>query len=268
MKTTQEILETNQKQKEFYNDIKQNFFTQQWAKIRNGVLNRIRKNIGIQSQVYDLHRIWFGDLANKKVLDLGCFRGNYWSLYLAENAKSYTGIDLSDVAIGQLQERIQSFPNAKAVAIDFLSDEFEERDFDLIYAYGVLHHFENIDILISKLKEKMAPGATIISYDPLETSIPIKILRSLYRPFQTDAEWEWPFTKKTFRKFQSAFAIVEKHGLLGKSKWIAVLSVLPMSKKKLEETGKKWHQDDWERSAVSEKAMFRCMHLTMLMKNK
>lgn len=108
-------------------------------------------------------------------------------MYLAENAKEYLGIDLSDVAIEKLNARLEKFPNAKAKAVDFLSDEFTADNFDLIYAYGVLHHFENTRILIDQLNEKLTVGGEIISYDPLETSLPIKILRILYRPFQSDA---------------------------------------------------------------------------------
>ena len=49
-----------------------------------------------------------GFISDKKILDLGCLRGNYLSLYMAENAKQYIGIDLSDVAITSLQKRIEN----------------------------------------------------------------------------------------------------------------------------------------------------------------
>lgn len=266
MKSTQTILEINKKQKQFYNNIKQNAITKIWAKFRNGILNKIRKNIGVQDQAYNLHKEWFGDLSQKKVLDLGCFSGNYWTLYLAENAKSYVGIDLSDVAISKLKERIKTFPNATVKAIDFLSDEFTDKDFDLIYAYGVLHHFENTSILIERLNEKLANNGTIISYDPLATSWPIKIIRNLYRPFQTDAAWEWPFSKNTFYQFQKNFNIIERRGILGKSKWVILLNILPIGEEKKKKIGKNWHQQDWEKSKVSDNVLFSCMHLTMLMK--
>jgi SAM-dependent methyltransferase len=268
MKTTEAIIATNLKQKEFYNNFKQNFFTKIWAKFRNGLLNKIRKNIGIQDQVYLLHKEWFGDLSNKKVLDLGCYLGNHWSLYLAEHSKEYRGIDLSDVAIAKLNERLKSFPNAKAEAVDFLSGDFTEKNYDLIYAYGVLHHFENTDILISKLNDKLVADGEIISYDPLETSFPIKIMRALYRPFQSDAAWEWPLTQKSFYKYQKSFAIIERRGLLGKSKWMAILNVLPISEEKKNKIGRQWHHDDWLNSSSSDRALFSCMHLTMLMKKK
>lgn len=268
MKNTEAILETNKKQKEFYNDIKQNFFTKRWAKVRNGILNKIRKNIGVHDQAYDLHRQWFGDLSDKKVLDLGCFSGNNLSFEIASKSKQYLGIDLSDVAIAKLNQRLKDIPSANAIAIDFLSDEFQEKDYDLIYAYGVLHHFENTDVLIKRLKEKLSPNGIIISYDPLETSIPIKILRTIYRPFQSDAAWEWPFTKKTFYKYNSAFNIIERRGILGKSKYVALFNLLPLSQEKKTKIGQQWHNHDWEQSRVSDKVLFSCMHLTMLMKNK
>jgi 2-polyprenyl-3-methyl-5-hydroxy-6-metoxy-1,4-benzoquinol methylase len=268
MKTTASILETNIKQAEFYNTKNKNLATRIWSKFRNGILNRMKKAVGVQDQAYLKHKEWFGDLSTKKVLDLGCFSGNYWSMYLAEQSKEYLGIDLSDVAIAKLDERLVSFPNASAKAIDFLSTEFIEKDFDLIYAYGVLHHFESTKILIYKLNEKLALNGQIISYDPLETSLPIKIIRTLYRPFQSDAAWEWPFTKKTVCQFQNAFTIIERHGLLGKSKWMVLISLLPISEEKKIKIGQKWHKADWDDSKTSDSVLFSCMHLTMLMEKK
>ncbi|MEC4004391.1 class I SAM-dependent methyltransferase [Flavobacterium sp. SUN052] len=268
MKTKEQIIETNIKQKEFYNTKKTNFATKMWYSLREKTLKNIRRNIGILDESYDLHKKWFGDLSNKKVLDLGCFAGNSLSMHLAENSKQYIGIDLSDIAIAKLNERLVNIDSAKALAVDFLSDEFAEKDFDIIYAYGVLHHFPSVDVLINRLNEKLATNGVVISYDPLETSIPIKIIRTIYRPFQTDAAWEWPFTKKTFFKYQKAFNIEERRGLLGKSKWFFLLGMLPISEEKSIAIGKKWHKEDWEKSATSVSKLFSCMHVTMLMRKK
>jgi SAM-dependent methyltransferase len=268
MKTQEEIIQTNLKQKEFYNTKKKNFATKVWSSLREKILKKIRKNIGILEQSYNLHKIWFGDLSSKKVLDLGCYAGNTLSLYLAKNAKEYIGIDLSDHAIERLNNSLIEFPSAKAVAVDFLTDDFKENNFDLIYAYGVLHHFENVPVLINKLNEKLVTNGEIISYDPLQTSLPIKIIRFLYRPFQTDADWEWPFTKKTVQLFSKEFDIIERRGILGKSKWFFLLNFLPMSDEKRMSIGKKWHNQDWEQSKSSDASLYSCMHLTMLMKKK
>ncbi|MCB7481314.1 class I SAM-dependent methyltransferase [Christiangramia sediminis] len=256
------------KQKEFYETKKKNLPTKVWSFFRNGLLNKTRKNIGIQNDIYELHKVWFGDLSNKKVLDLGCFEGNALSIFLAQNAREYIAIDLSESAITKFSKRLENIPHARAIAVDFLSEEFLENEFDLIYAYGVLHHFKDTKFLIERLKLKLKPKGEIISYDPLETSLPIKLIRRIYRPFQSDKEWEWPFSRKVYYLYAKAFDVKERHAVLGKAKWFFMISLLPLSSKKKDLLGKKWHVEDWKRSQNSDSYMFSCMHLTILMRNK
>lgn len=260
--------ETNRRQKEFYDFKKKNFATRIWSYFRNGILNKTKKNIGIENQILELHKTWIGELSGKKVLDLGCYAGNSLSFYLAENSAEYIGIDLSEKGIASLSKKLKKIPYASALTMDFLSSEFSEKDFDLIYAYGVLHHFKDVDDLIKKLNEKLNSKGKIISYDPLETSIPIKLLRMIYRPFQTDKDWEWPFSKLVYYKFEKSFEITERRAVLGKAKWFFILNLLPFSSEKKTVIAKKWHAEDWEISRSSDSAMFDCMHLTMLMQKR
>ncbi len=209
----QEVLEVNERQRDFYNnpETKKSLLSKGWSSLRNHLLSDFRRAFGIKDKVYDLHEAWMEDieLSDKRVLDLGCLRGNYLSLYMAQRAKTYVGIDLSDVAIAELRAKLEELdcPDARAEAVDFLSSDFKEKDFDLIYAYSVLHHFQDVDLLIDKLNEKLADGGKVIAYDPLATSFPIKVIRALYRPFQSDKDWEWPFTAKVLRKFAQGFNI-------------------------------------------------------------
>lgn len=265
VKNTDDI---NLRQKEFYETKKKNIATKIWSYFRNGLLNQTRKSLGVEKQILDLHTTWLGDLSNKKVLDLGCYAGNSLSFYMAENSKEYIAIDLSETGISRLSERIRNLPFAEAYTVDFLSSEFNEKNFDIIYAYGVLHHFKNVDQLIEKLSEKLNSNGKIISYDPLETSRPVKIIRTIYRPFQSDKDWEWPFSKKVYFKFENAFEILERRAILGKSKWFFLLNLLPYSKEKKIGISKDWHMEDWDKSQHSNKHMFSCMHLTMFMKKK
>ncbi len=258
----------NRRQKEFYDFKKKNFATRIWSYFRNGILNKTRKDIGMERQILELHKSWIGDLSGKKVLDLGCYAGNSLSFYLAQNSGEYTGIDLSEKGIASLSKKLKNIPSASSITVDFLSSDFSEKDFDLIYAYGVLHHFRDVDILINTLIEKLNSKGRIISYDPLQTSIPIKVLRMIYRPFQTDKDWEWPFSKDVYYKFENSFHIQERRAVLGKAKWFFLLNLLPFSLKKRTAIAKKWHTEDWERSKDSNFHMFRCMHLTMLMQKK
>ena len=258
----------NKRQKEFYQSFKKNFATRVWYSLRNGILTNFRKSVGIEGIVVQQHYKWIGDLKGKKVLDLGCYMGNSLSMYLAENAAEYVAIDLSENAIDHLKKRLKNIPSAKAYAVDFLSEEFKEKDFDLIYAYAVLHHFKDVDELISVLNQKLAKEGKIVSYDPTTTSKPVWLLRSLYRPFQSDRDWEWPFTQPTIVKFEKAFHIIDRRGTLGKSKWFFLLNFFPFSEEKKKEKGKKWHEEDWERSRSSKKRFLSCMQVSMLMQKK
>lgn len=260
--------EINQKQKEFYDSKKKNFATRLWSYFRNGILNNTRKKLGVEKEILDLHTSWFGDLSNKKVLDLGCYEGNSLSFYLAKNSKEYLAIDLSEKGIETLSSRLKDIPSAKAITMDFMSTDFRESDFDLIYAYGVLHHFQDAQNLINKLNEKLSSNGEIISYDPLETSLPIKFVRRIYRPFQSDRAWEWPFSKKVYYLFDNAFKIKERRAILGKAKWFFIINLLPISVKKKQVIVRKWHKEDWGKSQVSDPYMFDCMQLTMLMQKK
>lgn len=263
MPDKQEILRLNEKQREFYNYNKKNFATHLWGSVRSKTLRSVRVSLGVEQQVYAVHKEWLGDLSTKKVLDLGCLSGNVLSIYMAKHAKSYVGIDLSDVAIAKLADKIEPYSNARAIAVDFLSDEFKEADFDIIYAYGVLHHFENIEVLISRLKEKLLPGGKIITYDPLATSWLSRLLRTLYRPFQTDAAWEWPFTMHTVKQFSGEFTVLERHGILGKSKWFFLINLLPIHTEKKRRIGEKWKDSDFINSMTNDDALYNCLHLTM-----
>lgn len=260
--------EINKRQKEFYDFKKKNNVTKIWSYFRNGILNKTRKDIGVEKQILDLHVNWLGAISNKKILDLGCYAGNSLSMYLAENAKEYIALDLSEKGINILSERLKKFPNAKAIMGDFLSSDFEEDNFDIIYAYGVLHHFRDIHELIETLKRKIKPEGKIISYDPLETSVPLKIIRTIYRPFQSDKEWEWPFSKNTYKVFSKSFDIQERRAILGKAKWFFLLRFIPLGVNRKNAILKQWHHEDWKKSKESDSYMFKCMHLTMLMVNK
>ena len=270
MKNTEEILELNKRQKEFYNSTKnpkKNFATRIWSNFRNGALSDFRKKFDLKDRVYEEHKIWMGDLSGKKILDLGCLQGNALSIYMAQNAKEYIGIDLSDVAIAVLQKRIEeaNCANAKAIAVDFLSPEFDQKDFDIIYAYGVLHHFENFDLLVSKLKEKLKPTGIIVSYDPLETSLPIKMLRAIYRPFQDDKDWEWPFTRKVIGKIKSNFKIEEVRGVLGQSKYGVLMNLMPLNNDYKSRMISKMVEKDWNIKNIDD--IYSCMHTTLLLRN-
>ena len=170
----------------------------------------------IDDTLSKVHLSWLGgDLSRFKVLDLGVGYGNPLSMKFAREAKEYVAIDLSAPLIERFQRQLKAAGtrNARACVADILSAEFAEQDFDVVYARAVFHHFKYFDAFLENLRNRMVPGGVVITLDdPLETWLPMKLLRLAYRPFQTDASWEYPFTKATLRSIEHYFQVEKIQG--------------------------------------------------------
>lgn len=248
-----------------YNLEEQNFITKKWTNVRNKFID-FRLKTGIEDDILNAHFEWMGDLSNSFTLDLGCNAGNPLSLKLAEKSYSYLGIDLSSTAIKILKEKIteKNYQNAEALAIDFLSEEFQQKyknTFDIIYAKSVAHHFKYFDVLLQKLDNVLKSGGKVITYDPLNTFLPMAIMRFLFRPFQSDKDWEYPFNKKTIDEIQKVFRINQLMGIAGKSKYAFPLYFLNtnLGLKK----GIKFHEADKKNTRILNKNLWSCMQVAM-----
>jgi 2-polyprenyl-3-methyl-5-hydroxy-6-metoxy-1,4-benzoquinol methylase len=265
----QKMIELNKRQKEYYESstdpslkTKGNLFTKIWRNLRRGQQG-LRDELGVKEYINNQHKEWLGDLSDKKVLDFGCYSGNDLSLYIAENSKSYLGLDLSETAIAELNQslRDRNISNANAIACDILSENFQERKFDIIYAKSVFHHFEHMEVFLKRIHELLRPGGKVITFDPLQTSLPVLVARSAYRPFQSDRHWEWPFTKKTFELMEKYFNIKHVQGTMGYAKWaIAIAFVSPKTAIKY---GKKWNLKDRVEATKLGEGLYRCMQVSM-----
>ena len=106
--------EINKRQRDFYQNFDKNLPSKIWSYFRNNALNSLKKQIGVEQDIYDLHKSWFGELSQKKVLDLGCYAGNVLSMHLAQHSKEYLGIDLSPKGIALFNRRLENIPGARA----------------------------------------------------------------------------------------------------------------------------------------------------------
>lgn len=229
----EKILETNTRQADFYNatnDIRiANLPMATWRFVRRRMY-RLMDATTMRRDTDALHLRWMGDLSGKKVLDFGCYEGNRLSLRLARESADYLGVDLSDKALAKLARSFKDngIQGARVRCVDILSPDFDEGGFDVIYAHGVLHHFNPIEALLPVLHEKLAPGGIVVSFDPLQTSFLTRSVRAVYHPFRSDRDWEWPFRRATLQTIGRFFDIVEVQGFLGASKWaIPLVFVAP-----------------------------------------
>jgi len=244
-----------------------NLVTRLWIDGRQS-LQEFRKNIGVKSFIFDTQRNWLGDLSGKRVLEIGCASGNSMSLYLASQAESYLGIDLSPTMIETLQGKLdeRKLTNAHAEAIDFLSEGFAPEPFEVVYANSVVHHFRDMALFLSLLRRRLTPNGRVVTLDPMDTStIAWSIRRPLLRVL-TDGAWNRPFTRRTFERIQHHFTIEKVQGVLGASKWALPLTVVPGMRRMAVQMGCRRHERDRLRADVLGKDLWKCLSVMLCLR--
>lgn len=270
-----DMVSVNERQRAFYETAGENLNAgtnaagRIWGGLRRRT-KRFRHKLGLKPYVRELHYRWLGDLSGLRVLDLGCYDGNSVSLDLASRAGFYLGVDLSEKAIARLQTKLEQrgLTHARGEAIDFLSKDFAHEPFDVIYANSVLHHFRDFEAFLSVLHERLKPGGRVVSYDPLQTSWLSWSVRTLYRPFQADADWEWPFTQRTFRQLAQRFDIEAVQGTLGYAKWALPLVVLPLGDKLALKIAGPLDRIDRRCSQKLGRGLWRCLNVSLLLRRR
>lgn len=100
--------------------------------------------------------LWTG----KRVLEVGCGIGSDAEEFSKHGAE-YVGIDLSEQSIALCRQRFEvlglegEFHNIDVTDVETLKTLGQ---FDLVYSYGVIHHFPGIDRIIDNVHEVVRPG--------------------------------------------------------------------------------------------------------------
>ena len=96
--------------------------------------------------------------AGKRVLEIGCGIGSDAEEFAKAGAE-YVGIDLSEQSIALSQNRFKVLDLEGEFHVKDASKTFADLgQFDLVYSYGVIHHFPGIDTIIENVKEVLVPG--------------------------------------------------------------------------------------------------------------
>jgi len=90
------------------------------------------------------------------ILDVGCGDGRD-SLHFAENGLKVTAIDFSDEAIGRVKAADKGID---ARVMDILEMDFEDAEFDAVYAHLSIQYFDDAttDQVIANIKRMLKPG--------------------------------------------------------------------------------------------------------------
>ncbi len=104
---------------------------------------------------------YFGDIAGKKILDIGCARGRFAKQMLKDGA-IVTGIDLSDHLIDDAKKNV---PEATFFCGSATDLPFSNESFDIVYSVETFEHVPNTEKAISEACRVLKKGGKIIIID-------------------------------------------------------------------------------------------------------
>jgi SAM-dependent methyltransferase len=123
----------------------------------------------------------------RTVLEYGCGPGSY-SFFLASHGAHVTGIDISDVAIGQAAARARR-ENLSIVyhVMDAEQLTLPDNTFDLVCGVAILHHLD-LDKAFAQLARTLKPDGTAVFFEPLGHNPAINLYRRLTPHLRTEDE--------------------------------------------------------------------------------
>ena len=118
------------------------------------------EEVTIRKYFVEPHILEFADFKkynNNTVLEVGCGIGTAAQSFI-ENGAIYTGIDLSDKSIEIAKNRMEIFNLKCDIFQSNIEELYMNKEFDLIYSFGVLHHTPNIEKAIKNIYNLLKPG--------------------------------------------------------------------------------------------------------------
>jgi SAM-dependent methyltransferase len=96
--------------------------------------------------------------AGRRVLEIGCGIGTDAEEFAKAGAE-YVGIDLSEQSVALCRQRFDVLELEGEFHVKDASRSFVDLgQFDLVYSYGVIHHFPGIESIIANVQEVLVPG--------------------------------------------------------------------------------------------------------------
>ena len=261
-----ELLEINRKQAAFYDsfhtDEELNLPSRFWRRLRDHV--RSVGNVDDRADAFE--REVFETIKPKRLLEVGCYAGREQTDWLLASPwlERYVGIELSSVAIDRFQQRLTPAATRKVelVAGDFIDQELPLSSFDAVYMRSVFHHFPDPGMAIRRVKDLLVPGGSFIAFDPLVTNALFRAARGIYRPFQSDREWEWPLRRAAFEALGSELELCRVQGYLGVEMYAAILyTMVPL--KPMAALRERSRAIDVEAAAAIGRGLYRCNLVAM-----
>lgn len=104
----------------------------------------------------------FASLRDKDVLEIGVGNGTHAQL-LAQHARSFIGIDLTDYAVRSTSRRLRGLGLPATVRrLDAEAMDFADNSFDFIWSWGVIDHSADTRRVLQEMRRVLRPGGRAV----------------------------------------------------------------------------------------------------------
>lgn len=171
-------------------------FSMQWKRFRQTQLDSYSGVPISHDRFYRFSGWTAGDLAGKRVLDVGCGAGRFTEVALAAGAK-VVAFDYSSACEACLENH-QASPLLNVLQADIYKMPFAPGSFDYVYCLGVLQHTPDVRKAFLSLPRQLAAGGRIA----------VDIYPWLRRNLLWPKYWVRPITKRM--KPEALFKVVRR----------------------------------------------------------
>ncbi len=155
-------------------------YSKQYERVYKGFIKEINKYLKSQGKT----------LNNLKILDIGCFTGDF--LYLASReGADVKGIELQSDAVRLASVKLPG----KILQKDISSNPFKGKRFDIVTMFGLIEHVKNPYQLVKNVSQLVKKGGIVVIQTPNSSSFFAKTLGRYWPPY-TPVEHIHLFSKK------------------------------------------------------------------------
>lgn len=150
-----------------YNLLKK--YSEEYKSVYKEFANVLEKRLALQGKT----------LKKLKVLDIGCFTGEFLEILQEKGADVY-GVELQEDAVKIARKKMPG----KIFKTDVMKDPLPRIKFDVVSMLGLVEHVTNPVKLLEKAAALLKNDGVIIIQTPNSSSIPARIMKKYWPPYE------------------------------------------------------------------------------------
>ena len=120
---------------------------------------------------------------NQKYLEVGCGNGHICKHLARKYNLNFTGTDVDPEMIQLAKKNIGDMPNIRLLEMDATKMPFEDKEFDIVLSFGVMHHIGNWEKALEEISRVLKPQGFLIFGDLAYSRFITRIFRPIVKNY-------------------------------------------------------------------------------------